>query len=476
MAAVMFGFFWYTKPSDEEIKAQREKQEQAEKALREAQQPAATLAFDSADSISLINAVKAMGTPNASGRVAFTNDKLQLAVDSLSGLSGTYTDGDVTVDINDLLAGRATLASAGAARATKAVHSLVDKALRYEGFARYLSGDNKEYVLENDLVKVTLNTRGARVGQVELKNYKTELTDEPSNILLFRDDTDGYGFRFNTAEQRIDTRDFNFSAVVEGDSAVLMTMEPAPGALWGIRYTLAPDGYTVRMDVVQQGMAAVLPGNTSSMDFAWHQKMARNERGRTFEERNSAIYYKYIGESVDDLSANGDDKESLTGRLRWVAFKNQFFSSVIIARDCFTSAELNSLDIKTADYLKDLSMDATLPYTVADGTAASFDFYFGPNDYPLLSSLDDELGYDEGLSLTRLIPLGWGLFRWINTIIVIPVFTFLGSFISNYGIIILLLTIFIKLIIFPFTFKSFKSQAKMRVLAPEIKEIGRAHV
>ncbi len=472
MAAVMFGFFWYTKPSDEEIKAQREKQEQAEKALREAQQPAATLAFDSADSISLINAVKAMGTPNASGRVAFTNDKLQLAVDSLSGLSGTYTDGDVTVDINDLLAGRATLASAGAARATKAVHSLVDKALRYEGFARYLSGDNKEYVLENDLVKVTLNTRGARVGQVELKNYKTELTDEPSNILLFRDDTDGYGFRFNTAEQRIDTRDFNFSAVVEGDSAVLMTMEPAPGALWGIRYTLAPDGYTVRMDVVQQGMAAVLPGNTSSMDFAWHQKMARNERGRTFEERNSAIYYKYIGESVDDLSANGDDKESLTGRLRWVAFKNQFFSSVIIARDCFTSAELNSLDIKTADYLKDLSMDATLPYTVADGTAASFDFYFGPNDYPLLSSLDDELGYDEGLSLTRLIPLGWGLFRWINTIIVIPVFTFLGSFISNYGIIILLLTIFIKLIIFPFTFKSFKSQAKMRVLAPEIKEIN----
>ena len=472
MAAVMFGFFWYTKPSDEEIKAQREKQEQAEKALREAQQPAATLAFDSADSISLINAVKAMGTPDASGRVAFTNDKLQLAVDSLSGLSGTYTEGDVTVDINDLLAGRATLASAGAARATKAVHSLVDKALRYEGFARYLSGDNKEYVLENDLVKVTLNTRGARVGQVELKNYKTELTDEPSNILLFRDDTDGYGFRFNTAEQRIDTRDFNFSAVVEGDSAVLMTMEPAPGALWGIRYTLAPDGYTVRMDVVQQGMAAVLPGNTSSMDFAWHQKMARNERGRTFEERNSAIYYKYIGESVDDLSANGDDKESLTGRLRWVAFKNQFFSSVIIARDCFTSAELNSLDIKTADYLKDLSMDATLPYTVADGTAASFDFYFGPNDYPLLSSLDDELGYDEGLSLTRLIPLGWGLFRWINTIIVIPVFTFLGSFISNYGIIILLLTIFIKLIIFPFTFKSFKSQAKMRVLAPEIKEIN----
>lgn len=472
MAAVMFGFFWFTKPSEEEIQAQREKQEQAEKALREAQeQQAATVAFSQADSLSLISAVKAMGTDGPDGRVAFSNGALSLTVDSVAGLKGTYTDGNEAFDINDLLSGRTVLTSARSARAVKAVRSTIDNALRYEGFARYLSGDSNEYVLENDLVKVTLNTRGARVGQVELKKYKTELTEEPSNILLFRDDTDGYGFRFNTAEQRIDTRDFNFTATAEGDSAVLMTMEPAPGAVWGIRYTLAKDGYTVRMDVVQRGMASVLPGNTSSMDFSWHQKMARNERGRTFEERNSAIYYKYIGESVDDLNANKDDHESLTGRLRWVAFKNQFFSSVIIARDCFTSAELNSVDIKTADYLKDMSMDATLPYNIVDGTAASFDFYFGPNDYPILSGLDDALGYDD-LSLTRLIPLGWGLFRWINTIIVIPVFTFLGSFISNYGIIILLLTIFIKLIIFPFTFKSFKSQAKMRVLAPEIKEIN----
>ncbi len=116
-------------------------------------------------------------------------------------------------------------------------------------------------------------------------------------------------------------------------------------------------------------------------------------------------------------------------------------------------------------------MTAQVPYTVADGTAASFDFYFGPNDYPVLSALDKHLDVGENLDLTRLIPLGWGLFRWINTLIVIPVFTFLKG-IGNYGIIILLLTLFIKLIIFPFTFKSFQSQAKMRVLAPEIKKIN----
>lgn len=117
-------------------------------------------------------------------------------------------------------------------------------------------------------------------------------------------------------------------------------------------------------------------------------------------------------------------------------------------------------------------MHASLPYTITDGAATGFYFYFGPNDYPLLSSIDDEIGSDEGLSLTRLVPLGWGLFRWINQYIIIPVFTLLGKFISNYGIIILLLTIFIKLILFPFTYKSFKSQARMRVLAPEIKEIN----
>ena len=349
---------------------------------------------------------------------------------------------------------------------------MVGNALKYEGFARHLSGENRDVVLENDLVKVTLSTRGGRVSQVELKKYTTEVGPEKANIQLFRDATDGYSFRFNTAEQRIDTRDFNFTPVMEGDTAVTMMLQPDSGAEWGIRYALAADGYTVSMNIIQRGMSSILPPNTSSMEFAWHQKMARNELGRTFEERNSAIYYKYIGEGVDELNANKDDSEELTGRLRWVAFKNQFFSSVIIARDCFTSADLVSKDIKTADYLKDMSMQATLPYTVADGTAASFDFYFGPNDYPLLSKLDDKLGYDEGLSLTRLIPLGWGLFRWINTIIVIPVFTFLGSFISNYGIIILILTLFIKLILFPFTFKSFKSQAKMRVLAPEIKEIN----
>ena len=252
-----------------------------------------------------------------------------------------------------------------------------------------------------------------------------------------------------------------------------MTIRPTETAEWSVRYALSPDNYIVSMVLSQSGMDSYLPGSTSSMDFEWYQKLGRNEKGRTFEERNSAIYYKYVGQDPDDLDANKNEDEELTGRLRWVAFKNQFFSSVIVAREAFTSANLNSVVLKKSqNYLKDMTMDATLPYTTADGQIAAFDWYFGPNDYSILSDLDDRLNVGEDLDLTRLIPLGWTLFRWINTLIVIPVFNFLGSYIASYGIIILLLTIFIKLIIFPFTFKSYQSQAKMRVLAPEVAKIN----
>ncbi len=471
MAAVMFGFLWLSKPNEAQQAAEAARREQA-RTDREQTETNQAYNLTPGDSAAIAATVRSLGNRNTDGSYTFTDSRFNLALDTIGRLSGTYSDGTSTVDINALAAGRSTLDASALANAAKAVKELNANAAKYAGFARHLSGENKEYVLENDLVRITLASRGAKVDQVELKKYKTEVGGDTANIMLFRDDTDSYGFQFRTSDQRLDTRDFNFSATAEGDSAVYFAMTPADGAEWGIRYTLVKDSYVVRMDIVQKGMAAVLPANTASMDFNWHQKMARNELGRTFEERNSAIYYNYIGEGVDELSSNDDDSENLNGRLRWVAFKNQFFSSVIIARDCFNSARLTSLNIKTADRLKDMTMEASLPYTVSDGTAASFDWYFGPNDYPILSGLDDTLGYDDDLSLTRLIPLGWGLFRWINTLIVIPVFTFLGSFITNYGIIILLLTIFIKLIIFPFTFKSFKSQAKMRVLAPEIKEIN----
>lgn len=477
MAAVLFGFMYFNKPSEEEIAAEKARQEQLAQTKNKeaAEQSRSAAEFTAADSANLVAAVRAMGTRDAANPSAlvFSNESFNLRVDS-TGVSGTaaIAGTDKSVDIRELLSNRSTLTLGQISQLAKSMRSLSDNALRYEGFARFLSGESKTTVLENEVMKVTFDSRGGKISQVELKKYKTEVHGDSSNILLFTNPTDGYSFSFNTADQRIETRDFNFATTVESDTSVVMTLSPAENAVWGIRYTMSPNSYVVKMDIVQKGMSGIIPANTASMDFSWHQKMGRNELGRTFEERNSAIAYKFSGETPEELDANGNDHESLRSKVKWVAFKNQFFSSVIIARDAFSSAELSSTEIKSSEYLKDMDMKAILPYSAADGNAASFDFYFGPNDYPLLSSLDKQISPEEDLQLTRLIPLGWGIFRWVNQYLIIPVFTFLSKFISNYGLIIFLLTIFIKIILFPFTFKSYKSQARMRILAPEIKEIN----
>lgn len=474
MAAIFFGFMYCNRPSQEQLEAQRAAQ--AAKTTGEgaaaADDAVAVDSLSPALNASLAEAVRTIGAAREGGQYVLSDGTFELRLDSTE-LTGTVAVGTNKVDVASL---RTTSGAAVApdlrAAAIKAIAQLTSKSQKYKGFARHLGGENTVTTLENELMKVSISSRGGMVSAVELKKYNTEVGETPEPIQLFKGSNDGYSFTFTTSDQRLDTREFNFTPVVESDTSVMMVLDLADGAQWGIRYTLHPQNYLVGMEIVQKGMGAVLPGSTASADFNWHQTMARNEKGRVFEERNSAIYYKYVGESPDDLSEQKDDSEQLNGRVKWVAFKNQFFSSVIIARNHFSGADLKSTVLKSDEYLKDMTMSATLPYTVADGAVAAFDFYFGPNDYPLLSKLDKQISPDEDLDLTRLIPLGWGLFRYINTWIVIPVFTFLSSFISNYGIIILLLTIFIKLIIFPFTYKSYKSQARMRVLQPEIKEIN----
>ena len=474
MAAIFFGFMYFNRPTPEQLEAERN----ATGAPNTAQvdQPSAKAVADSITTMldaQLAEAVRTLGTAKE-GSTVYEDAAVKLTLDSAT-VVGNVTIDDQKVDINSLRSAKGAAIPADLrAKAIESLQALSAKVQKYRGFARNLGGENTVTVLENELMKVSISSQGAMVSAVELKKYNTEVGSEPEPIQLFQGANDGYSFLLTTSDQRLDTREFNFKPVVESDTSVMMVLDLADGATWGVRYSIRPDNYLVGMEIVQQGADRVLPASTASIDLKWHQTMARNEKGRVFEERNSAIYYKYIGDGAEDLSEAKDDSEQLNGRIKWVAFKNQFFSSVIIPRAYFTSADLTSKILKDdPKFLKDMDMSAALPYTTADGAVAAFDWYFGPNDYPLLSSLDDTLEPDgEGLGLTRLIPLGWGLFRYINTWIVIPVFTFLSSFISNYGIIILLLTIFIKLIIFPFTFKSYKSQARMRVLQPEIQQIN----
>lgn len=472
MAAIFFGFMYCNKPSQAELESRRQAAAQTAASTAKEDLPGAD-SLGTAQSEALAQAVRTLGEAQADGTYTYADADLTLRLDS-TALSGEVKVDGQGISIADLRTpAGAAVAAPLRVKAMKAISTFVAKVQKYSDFARHLGGENTVTNLENDVLRLDISSRGGMVSGATLKKYNTEVGPHPGEIQLFQGSNDGYSFTFNTADQRLDTREFNFTPVVESDSSVLMTLALADGAEWGIRYTLRPGSYVVGMEVVQRGMDKILPASTSAIDFNWHQTMARNEKGRTFEERNSAIYYKYVGEGPDDLTSAKDANEDLNGRVKWVAFKNQFFSSVIIPRESFSLARVQSTVIKNDRYLKDMTLEASVPCTAADGAGPAFDFYFGPNDYPLLSKVSSNLDPEgENLELTRLIPLGWGLFRYINTWIVIPVFTFLSSFISSYGIIILLLTIFIKLIIFPFTYKSYKSQAKMRVLQPEIKQIN----
>lgn len=472
--AVLFGFMYCNQPDPNATKNDSPTGQQAAAKAADAQNVTLIDTLSAADFQALEKVTRATGTADAAlpGLYSYSQGPLYVEADS-SGVSGYVRTNGGDVSLLKLASLSSDLLPEQRLEAMRSVRGCIDAAMKYKSFARYLGGADSTVTLANDLLTVNFSTRGGAVSSVTLKKYRTENGEEPHDVELFNPSTGSYNFAMRTADQILNTSEFNFVPVQESDTTVLMRLDLGNNVWWGLRYTLVPGQYLVKMDVVQQGIGAVLPQGTTQMNFGWSQKMVRNEQGRTFEERNSAIYYKVKGDSPEDLSANEDESENLSAAIKWVAFKNQFFSSVIIPKATFSSADLKSVVLKDdPDYLKQMDMVATLPYGVQDGTAVSFDFFFGPNDYPMLSDLDNVIGADEDLDLNRLVPLGWGIFRWVNQLIIIPVFSFLGSFISNYGIIILLLTIFIKIILFPFTYKSYKSQAKMRVLAPEIKEIN----
>lgn len=340
--------------------------------------------------------------------------------------------------------------------------------------------------IHNDVLSLEFDRRGGIISRATLldEKYRTYFPSkddknkiDSAQVQVFSPaDKASYWFNISYNNNDISTSQLYFTPKQVNDSVVEMTLDLGDGARWGYRYTLPQgDSYVVRMDVIQQNTQNVLPQNATQMTLCWKMNMPRLERGLTFEERNSGIYYRYTGETPDNINGNSSKVEKLQHTVQWLAFKDQFFSTIMIPRKGFISGTVEQQAFKVqpdATHIKLLAADMEVPYSPSEEIGASIDIFIGPNLYPLLKGIDDELASDDGLSLTRVIPLGWSWLRWINTLIVIPVFTFLSGLNLNYGIIILLLTIFIKLIIFPFTYKSYLSQAKMRLLAPEIKEIN----
>lgn len=472
MGAVIFGFTWLNAPDESQVSKSNEevsKEKSSEMSLV-------------GDSISakewsnIVAVVKQYGKQTDNGEVTLANENVNLTVAG-DELKGSVACGDTVFAVDDLKKTAAPDSRLITNAALANLRTAVSSFTKYSNFVKFVSGDSTTVKLKNNLLDIDIATKGGMISRVELLNYTAYSNGKNGPAMLFENNNNSYSFVLNTHTQRYDTKDFYFTPIVENDSTVLMKLEFEKSVSFGIRYTLPNDSYKVRMEVVQQNMDAIIPTNIANMDFQWSQMVQRHERGEMFEERNSALYYKYLGGDTDYLSETSSDNEDIEDKLKWVAFKDQFFSCVLIADSYFLGT--NELSSKVIDkesplhknYMKDLSVSSQLDYSSSNPKPAAFTFFFGPNEYKLLDKYS-EVANDENLELTRLIPLGWSMFRWINTIIIIPIFNFLGTLDLNYGIIILILTFFIKLILFPLTYKSYSSQAKMRVLAPDIKAIN----
>ena len=477
MGLLIFGMSWCNRPSEEQLRQQQEAAELAQREKAKADSVAAAQAA-SLDTLTLadLNNLKTVilqAGQDSTGVARIAGADFDLRVTD-NAVKGTVSAGDTVVNLQSVI--DRTLPPAIHRQAL----DNVNKVLRYRTFARFMTGENSSVRLENDLVAIDIASLGGAISRVELKKYQNYRKADTTNVILFQGEDNRFNFTLNTGAQFIDTSSLNFVTSLENDTTAVASLDLGGGASWSIRYTLPHNSYALRMDVVQKQMQNIIPTNISSLEFEWFQRMARQERGKTFEERNSTIYYQFAGDDVEYLNEMKAGDEQVNERIKWIGFKNQYFSSVIIPRTYFAKANLNTVpfeknngDPRYEDYLKELDAKATLDYRSTDPVAASFDLYFGPNEVSILNDYDALLrGDGDKLQLSRLVPLGWSLFRWINEYIIIPVFNLLGKFCSNYGIVILLLTLFIKLIIYPLTHKSLKSQAKMRILAPDIKEIN----
>lgn len=329
-------------------------------------------------------------------------------------------------------------------------------------------GEEQFFTLENSVAKYTFSNKGGRIASVELKDYKRlNVADSGDPLILFTPEGTKFGFEF-FAPERISTEELFFEANIISESQISFRMAADSASYVDFIYTIAPDNYLMGFKADFSNFRSAMLATQPDVALKWSVVSPQEERGFENENTYTTVAYKYPGVDgeFNELSASkGSVEENITTKVQWVAFKQQFFSSIIVSKDNFNSAAVKyNTFAPTDNNIKEFFADFTLPYS-ASTNEYNFDFYFGPNQFSTLNDYGDTYNFQE------LVPLGWWIIGWVNRWIVIPVFDLLSGHIASFGIIILLLTIIIKLLIFPLTYKSYLSTAKMRLLAPEIKKI-----
>lgn len=331
--------------------------------------------------------------------------------------------------------------------------------------------------LENEKIELTLSTLGGTIHSVHLKGEKRHNGD---SLYLFEGEEAHFNMElFNRNSVRLTTDKQYFTPIKTANrNSVVMRLENTPGQYIDFVYTLPADEYMMDFDIRIVGMKNGLhPESLTNLRVNWDQKIRQQEQGRQFENRFARLNYKYDAQSkTQQLSNTRNDKKELTEPVKWIAFKDQFFSSIIIAEKPFTNVVLSSEMLsEDKEYIKDYKAETWVPVTIDptdDNITASFKYYFGQNHFYTLKSYDKnaESGSSK-LYLEELVDLGYKWLSWINKYFSIPLFNFFLKLNWGMGLIILVMTIIIKLIVLPMTYKSFKSSAKMRALRPQVQAI-----
>ena len=410
IGVVLVAFSWFNRPTPEQIEAQRHYQ----------------------DSIAKIEYAQQMDLVREAQREAFVKDSLENLPDSV----------------------RASL-------------------LRQDFgvFANVMTGTETYTTLQNDVLELRVSNKGGRICYARLKefdNYKGE------PLVLFDENSSSLTFNLVTAASQVLSTDELYFTSVKGDdpNQLIMRLQVENGRHLDFTYTLEPGSYRVGYRIQGTGLNGLLAPSTNALDIAWTQDIHQQEKGRMFEDRYVNLSYKYMADDVEHLSETKSDSEKISNRLRWIGYKDMFFSTVLISEEGFEATTLDSKSYAAGEVLKQFKTNTSVAFDLRGEKPTELSYYFGPNKFALLKSFDKGVDSDLQLDLEKLVPLGWGIFRWVNQYFVIPLFDFLGKFIPNYGLLIFLLTVIVKLILYPLTYKSYMSSAKMRVLRPQVEEIN----
>ena len=338
-------------------------------------------------------------------------------------------------------------------------------------FFSALNGTSQNIVLKNDKVELTFNTKGGTITKAVIKGFEN-VDNSKNEVTLFNEKTQQMNFMLAGKSENIITKDMFFMPSNVTDSTVTMTAQAGNGGSLVFNYWLGKD-YLLHFTVQANGLNGMFAPSYKEMDIEWTDLAIQQERGFTFENRYTSVTYKEKSGGTDYLSETSEKiDEKIEEALDWVAFKNQFFSAALIAKDDFSAnALLTSIpQEKGSGYLKQFNAKLKTAFDPTGAKPSEFEMYIGPNDFRLIKDVEQQSTFGKDLDLEQLVNLGWWLVRWINRWFTIYVFDWLTSWGFSMGIVLILITLLLKVLTFPMVKKSYMSSAKMRVLKPKLDE------